>query len=238
MRHALALSMILLATAVPTSAWTEPASMREATVVHVDDGDTIDVRVDGRAERVRYIGIDAPEIAHDGVGGARGGEAATRLNRALLGGRHVRLELDRERRDRYGRLLAYVWVGDAMINVEMVRRGYARVLTIPPNVRYERWFARAEAEAQAAHLGLWGAGDLDDPAIPRLGLPRSGGSGTPRPRSLRSAGTTISNPRSGALSFRTSGARRTRLRSPVPVSALHPGWLPGAGAFPVHNWTT
>ncbi len=140
--------------------------MLEATVEHVDDGDTIEVRVDGGRERVRYIGIDAPEIAHDGVGGARGGAAAAHLNRALVGGRRVRLELDRERRDRYGRLLAYVWEGPRMVNLEIVRRGYARVLTIPPNVRYERWFARAQAEAQAAQRGLWGDGDPDAVIMP------------------------------------------------------------------------
>jgi micrococcal nuclease len=162
MRHALALSLALLATSVPASAWTEPASTREATVVHVDDGDTIDVRVDGHRERVRYIGIDAPEVAHAGVGGARGGEAAARLNQGLVGGgRHVRLEFDQQRRDRHGRLLAYVWRGDMMINLEMVRRGHARVLTIPPNVRYERWFASAQAEARAARRGLWGDREPD-----------------------------------------------------------------------------
>src|SRR5262249_27610607 len=144
--------------------WTEPAATAEALVVHVDDGDTIDVWVEGRRERVRYIGIDAPEIAHDGVGGARGGEAAKRLNRALLGSRRLRLAFDPERRDRYGRLLAYVWLGGTMINVEIVRHGFARVLTIPPNVRYERWFTTAEAEARAASRGLWGDGELDDPS--------------------------------------------------------------------------
>jgi micrococcal nuclease len=175
MWRALALSLAFLVTSPSIGASTEPARTREATVVHVDDGDTIDVWVDSRSERVRYIGIDAPEIVHDGVGGERGGDAATRLNKALVGGRRVRLELDRERRDRYGRLLAYVWADQVMINLEMVRRGYARTLTIPPNIRYERWFARAEAEAQAAHLGLWGDGDPNDPAFaPRRARPPSG----------------------------------------------------------------
>lgn len=164
-RHGLALSAVLFAIAVPMPVLAALTPMREVTVVHVDDGDTIDVRLDDRIERVRYIGVDAPEIPHDGIGGARGGEAATRLNEALVGGRRVGLQLDREERDRYGRLLAYVWVGNTMINLEMVRRGYARVLTIPPNVRYQRWFLSAEAEARAAHRGLWSSGDLDDPAI-------------------------------------------------------------------------
>jgi micrococcal nuclease len=209
--------MILLAICWPGSGWTQPAAIPDAIVVHVDDGDTIDVRVDGRTERVRYIGIDAPEIAHGGVGGMRGGLAAARLNRALLGDWRVRLEFDRERRDRYGRLLAYVWRGGAMINVEMVRRGYARALTIPPNVRYERWFSSAEAEARAAHRGLWGDGDLDDPPAtmsPRR-LPRSGPSRTIRPFPARHAAIAVTRPRSDGRQ-RWRAARATlRRRSPI-----------------------
>jgi len=163
MRYGLVCSVALLASSPAAAAWTYPPATLEAIVVHVDDGDTIDVRVDGRVERVRYIGIDAPEIAHEGSGGAPGGEAAARLNRTLLRGRHVRLELDQERRDRYGRFLAYVWAGGTMVNLEMVRLGYARALTIPPNVRYARRFARAEASAARAALGLWSEGALHPP---------------------------------------------------------------------------
>ena len=155
MRYGLVCSVALLASSPAAAAWTYPPATLEAIVVHVDDGDTIDVQVDGRVERVRYIGIDAPEIAHEGSGGAPGGEAAARLNRTLLRGRHVRLELDQEQRDRYGRLLAYVWTGGTMVNLEMVRLGYARALTIPPNVRYAQRFAGAEASAERAQLGLW-----------------------------------------------------------------------------------
>jgi len=163
MRYGLVCSVALLASSPAAAAWTYPPATLEAIVVHVDDGDTIDVQVDGRVERVRYIGIDAPEIAHEGSGGAPGGEAAARLNRTLLRGRHVRLELDQEQRDRYGRLLAYVWTGGTMVNLEMVRLGYARALTIPPNVRYARRFARAEASAARAALGLWSEGALHPP---------------------------------------------------------------------------
>jgi micrococcal nuclease len=169
MRYGLICSVALLAAAPGTAAWTHPPPTLEAIVLHVDDGDTIDVRIDGRVERVRYIGIDAPEVAHEGAGGAQGGEAAARVNRALLRGGNVRLELDQERRDRYGRLLAYVWTGSTMVNLEMVRLGYARALTIPPNVRYTRRFLSAEASAERALLGLWGEGALrpGDPATIR-----------------------------------------------------------------------
>ncbi len=170
MRRTIALSALLFASAAATPALAAPRPMHDATVVHVDDGDTIDVQLGDRVERVRYIGMDAPEVPHYGVGGEPGGAEAARLNEALVAGRRVRLEFDCERRDRYGRLLAYVWVGGAMINLEMVRRGYARALTIPPNVRYERWFASAESGARASGLGLWGSGDLEGPD-PAMGRP-------------------------------------------------------------------
>ena len=137
---------------------------REATVVYVDDGDTIDVRIGDHVERVRYIGVDAPEIAHGERGGrparrgAPGGAAAARVNAALVAGHTVRLELDAEERDRYGRLLAYVWVGPRMVNAELVARGYARTMPIPPNLRYASRLASLEADARATHRGLWGAG--------------------------------------------------------------------------------
>jgi len=140
------------------------ARAREATVVYVDDGDTIDVRIGDHVERVRYIGVDAPEIGHEARGGrpARrggpGGVAATRVNATLVAGHTVRLELDAEERDRYGRLLAYVWVGERMVNAELVARGYARTMPIPPNLRYASRLAALEADARATHRGLWGAG--------------------------------------------------------------------------------
>jgi len=67
----------------------------------------------------------------------------------------VRLELDVQERDRYGRLLAYVWVGDTMVNAELVRRGYAQVMTIPPNVKYQQLLVKLQREAREAGRGLW-----------------------------------------------------------------------------------
>lgn len=150
-------AVLFLTATLALPAWTTaaPARVTHAMVVHVDDGDTIEIRIRGRQERVRYIGIDAPEIAHRGEGDQRGGDVATAVNRGLVSGRRVGLEFDFEQRDRYGRLLAYVWRGNAMVNLEMVRRGYARAIAIPPNLRYERWFRAAETEARAARRGLW-----------------------------------------------------------------------------------
>jgi micrococcal nuclease len=72
-----------------------------------------------------------------------------------VAGRAVRLELDVQSRDRYGRLLAYVWVGDRMVNAELVRGGYAQVMTIPPNVRYQAMFLALQRDARDAGRGLW-----------------------------------------------------------------------------------
>src|SRR6266852_9635484 len=155
--------LVIVTACASAAALGDPREVREGVVVHIEDGDTIDVRIGDRLEHVRFIGIDAPEVPHHGMDGTRGGEAAARLNQALAGGRRVNLERDVEERDHYGRLLAYVWVGDRMINLEMVRRGYARVLTIPPNIRHERWFEQAESEARVAGRGLWGSGDLGGP---------------------------------------------------------------------------
>jgi len=77
------------------------------------------------------------------------------VNRGLVIGRRVRLELDVQPRDRYGRLLAYVWVGDTMVNAELVRLGYAQVMTVPPNVRYQDLFLKLQREARDAGRGLW-----------------------------------------------------------------------------------
>src|SRR5262245_32212709 len=85
-----------------------------ATVVDVVDGDTIKVMVGGRVQKVRYIGMNTPETHHPVRGAEAGGRAAAEVNRRLVQGKAVRLELDVQERDRYGRLLAYVFVGDVM----------------------------------------------------------------------------------------------------------------------------
>jgi micrococcal nuclease len=127
----------------------------EGTVVRVVDGDTIHVQLADRVEKVRYIGVDSPEIHHPVKGEEPGGRAAASVNRGLVEGRRVRLELDVRTRDRWGRLLAYVWVGDTMVNAELIRLGYAHVMTVPPNVRYQELFVKLQREAREAGRGLW-----------------------------------------------------------------------------------
>ena len=126
-----------------------------ATVVRVVDGDTIHVRFTARIAKVRYIGMDTPETHHPTRGEEAGGREATAVNRRLVEGKTVQLELDVRERDRYGRLLAYVYVDHLMVNAELVRLGYAQVMTIPPNVKYASLFVKLHREAREAGRGLW-----------------------------------------------------------------------------------
>jgi micrococcal nuclease len=129
------------------------------TVVRVIDGDTIHVRLGGVRERVRYIGVDTPETHKPGTPVECYGRAASARNEQLVAGERVRLKTDAEARDRYGRLLAYVYrVRDGrFVNAELVRGGYAQPLTIPPNVRHAEAFADLAREARGADRGLWRA---------------------------------------------------------------------------------
>jgi micrococcal nuclease len=154
-----ALLLAALAAAVFAQFPTErPAtSFGEAQVVRVVDGDTIRVRLGGREERVRYIGIDTPESVKPGTPVQCYAKHAARANAALVAGRRVRLVGDAEARDRYGRLLAYVYrVPDgAFVNAALVRDGYARTMTIPPNVAHADQFATLARGARQAGRGLW-----------------------------------------------------------------------------------
>jgi micrococcal nuclease len=132
---------------------TDPAGV--ARVTAVVDGDTLDVAWAGRSERVRLLGVDTPETVdpHRPVG-CYGPEASAFTHRRLQG-REVRLDFDRQRRDRYGRLLAYVEVDGRRFNDELLIGGYARVLVIPPNGRHGRAMLDEELAARAAGRGLW-----------------------------------------------------------------------------------
>jgi micrococcal nuclease len=128
-----------------------------ATVTRAVDGDTVEVALGGTTEDVRYIGIDTPESVAPDQPVECFGERASHLNATLVEGREVRLVFDDERRDQYGRLLAYVYLGDRFVNAELVRRGYARTLTIPPNTEHAGLFDRLAQTAGNAGRGLWGA---------------------------------------------------------------------------------
>ena len=135
-----------------------------AEVIQVVDGDTISVELPGGDdEDVRYIGIDTPETVKPGTPVQCGGPRAHAVNERLVGGRTVTLRFDAERRDVYGRLLAYVFLPGQghrgrplFVNAELARRGLARPLTIPPNDSFAGLFARLAGRAGVLGRGLWG----------------------------------------------------------------------------------
>ena len=132
----------------------------EPTISKVVDGDTIEVRVGGRTEKVRLLGIDTPETKDPRKPVQCFGEEASRHTAELLPeGTPVRLVRDVEERDRYDRLLAYVYrASDGLfVNLELARGGYADLLTYPPNVAHTAELSAAVAEARREQRGLWGA---------------------------------------------------------------------------------
>ncbi|HEX6228668.1 MAG TPA: thermonuclease family protein [Solirubrobacterales bacterium] len=133
-----------------------------AVVARVVDGDTFEARIGGEVEDVRLIGVDTPETVKPGTPVQCFGPQASRFAHSLLEGRTVRLVFGEERRDRYGRLLAYAHLdppgrSSRFVNAMLVRRGLARTLTIPPNDRFAPLLRRLELDAARSGRGLWGA---------------------------------------------------------------------------------
>lgn len=135
-----------------------PRAPDEAVVVEVVDGDTLTVRFGGGDERLRLIGIDTPEsVATDRPDECFGREASERLAHLLPVGTTVRVERDVEPRDRYDRLLGYVYrTGDGLfVNHDLVTHGFAEAKAYPPNTTHEPRFEAAESRARAHNAGLW-----------------------------------------------------------------------------------
>jgi micrococcal nuclease len=139
-----------------SSETTDGPGAARAFVVRAVDGDTIEVRIGGRLEDVRYIGVDTPETVKPDTPVQCFGPRASSFNHHLVESHWVRLVFGVERRDVYGRLLAYVHLGRRFVNASLVRRGLARSLTIPPNDRFAPLFRRLELRAARAGRGLWG----------------------------------------------------------------------------------
>src|SRR5688572_20601664 len=158
LRHSFAALAVALCTAVcgcSATAGDEPADT--VRVVRVVDGDTIRAVLPSGEEAVRYIGIDTPESVKPGSPVECFARRASAFNERIVGGERVKLVYDAERRDRFGRLLAYVYrARDGLfVNAELVRRGYATVATFPPNVAHEREFRRLANRARLSGRGLW-----------------------------------------------------------------------------------
>jgi micrococcal nuclease len=137
----------------------EPGAAQRAVVTRVVDGDTIVVRVDGREERVRYIGVDAPELARADTGQPAecGGAEALAANEELVAGKAVDLERDVSDRDRFGRLLRHVWLAGSLVGERLVRDGVLEARSYPPDTSRDNELDAAGREARAAGIGIWGA---------------------------------------------------------------------------------
>lgn len=123
-----------------------------SVVERVIDGDTIRLT---SGERVRYIGINTPELHHPKMPVQYFAKEAKEFNQGLVGGKRVKLEFDVQQRDRFGRLLAYVYVGDIFVNAKLIEEGYAQIMTIPPNVKYSDLFLDLQRKARQEKKGLW-----------------------------------------------------------------------------------
>lgn len=143
------------------------ASPGAAVVTKNTDGDTLHVEINGVDETVRFIGVDTPETrGRNGLIECFGKEASAYTATLLPVGTAVRVERDVEARDRYGRLLVYIYRAsdDLFVNLALARDGYADVATFPPNVAHTQEFVAAVREARTAGRGLWSAcGSADVP---------------------------------------------------------------------------
>ena len=130
----------------------ETTESSEFIVTRVIDGDTIELF---GGEKLRYIGIDTPEKPESKSASECFAREAIDKNKELVLGKKIRIEKDVSERDRYGRLLRYVWVGDIFVNDYLVREGYATAITYPPDIKNSELFRVAEKEARENNRGLW-----------------------------------------------------------------------------------
>lgn len=149
-------------TTKPTAkAITKPVAGKliRAKVTRVVDGDTIHVSINGKDETVRMVLVDTPETKKPNTPVQPFGPEASAFTKEQLTGKEVLLEKDVTERDRYGRLLFYVWLGDKMFNETLIEKGLARVAVFQPDVKYVEHFRELQKKAQQARLGIWSIED-------------------------------------------------------------------------------
>ena len=164
----IALAVLLVGTSCRGASGGPTSDAGMGTVVGAIDGDTVDIRIAGATERVRLIGVDTPEtVAHDRPVQCFGPEASARTKELLPEGTEVRIERDDITRDRFGRLLAYIWrvEDDVLVNLALIEGGFADAVTFGDNEALYELFAAAEATARAEGAGLWSACGGPDVAL-------------------------------------------------------------------------
>jgi len=148
---------------IPTLTSLPSPAFETFKVIRVIDGDTIEIET---GERVRYLGIDTPETVDPRKPIQCFGVEASKKNKELVEGKEARLEKDITDKDKYGRLLRYVYVDNLFINLELVKQGFATSYTYPPDIKYQAEILAAERQAREANRGLWGACPAVSPVVP------------------------------------------------------------------------
>ncbi|ULL19946.1 hypothetical protein DVH26_25050 [Paenibacillus sp. H1-7] len=150
---------VLIIAIFVTGCGNKPTSSKQGkepvTIERVVDGDTVEITMAGKKEKIRLIGIDTPETKKPNKPVMFYGNEAYEYTKKRLEKKAVELEWDVEQRDQYGRLLAYVWVGKELFNRTLVQEGYARIYTFPPNVKYVSEFKKDQEAARKKGIGLW-----------------------------------------------------------------------------------
>jgi endonuclease YncB( thermonuclease family) len=157
MRSAALLVTMVLAVATPAFAQRQ---LGPAYVTRVAAGDLVYAEIAGRLEAVRYLGVNVPLVAHPTRGSQPYADAAQEMNRRLVEGKWIRLALEEPSRDRFGRLQAYVWLGDLLVNAALLHLGYGEATASPLHRRYTGYFHSLEASARREHRGLWRFADV------------------------------------------------------------------------------
>lgn len=146
---------------------TSPVTLTRAEVTRVVDGDTLEVKIKGKLEKVRLIGVDTPETVKPNHPVEPYGKEASGFTKKTLLGKNIYLETDVNERDKYGRLLAYAWldtpteisdqeIRQKQFNALLLLDGYAQLMTIAPNVKYVEYYTKYAKEARGQSRGLWG----------------------------------------------------------------------------------
>ncbi|MEW9697842.1 thermonuclease family protein [Paenibacillus sp. SI8] len=151
----LSLFMMFSITAGCASKPTSSTGRERVTVERIVDGDTFEATLKGKKEKVRLIGVDTPETKKPNTPVMFYGKEASAYTKKRLEKQTVELEYDVEKKDRYDRILAYVWIGDELLNRTLIQEGYARMATFPPNVKYVDAFKKDQEEARNKKKGLW-----------------------------------------------------------------------------------
>ncbi|MEG1501456.1 MAG: stalk domain-containing protein [Clostridiales bacterium] len=132
-------------------------------VVRVIDGDTLIIKYHNKEEKIRLIGVDTPESVHpDANKNVKYGQIASQFSKSHLTGKKISLEMDVQERDKYGRILAYIYLDGKMFNKTLLEQGHAKVATFPPNVKYVDSFLALQKQAQKNKAGIWAYEEIQD----------------------------------------------------------------------------